>query len=929
MPLGTSGTGPPKAGSGASNGMTLWVAPAKVAPLTETMCHLNAGTLLDPPVSLLTSKREGVVLVEMSEREQAVLAQLEMLIRQGRSESEASNTLKVILRPDESELVDRVVDFRHAIAEERRTIATGSSLFDPEDEGGAWYPGPSDMDVFWPDLKQFLLADPSWTAAVPSLNTASTDVVTLLADPHSPAIRTRGLVLGFVQSGKTANFTAAIAKAADAGYRLFIVLSGVHNSLRRQTQLRIDEHLVERHPARWVGLTDDQRDFGKPVKALPLLASPDLRLIAVVKKNVSRLTKLRDWLMEAQKHGGLDTAPILIIDDEADQASPNAARDPELDRTKINLRLNELLSLPRVAYVGYTATPFANVLVNPADVSDIYPRSFIYSLPKPDTYFGSRELFGQPVSEDEAETTDMPHDMLRIVTDDEAGQHSLRRLQAEGPEVTPCLGDAITWFVLATAARRVRQGMAKHSSMLIHTTMRVDPQLEYIDPIRAYVRRLGVDVAAGRLEPLRALWEAEILREPAERHGLVAVQFDDMLPVLPSTIDELKVLADNGRSTDRLVYDDEPATVIAVGGNTLSRGLTLEGLVSSYFLRSSGNYDTLLQMGRWFGYRPGYGDLPRIWTTQQLADDFEFLADIEDGLRDEIERYRTMDGATPANLPVRIRLHPRMQATAKVKMHFAVQGDASFSAQRPQTTYFAHRDEDVVTDNQEAVHTLIESSIALGIREDDQDSSVILRDVPAHLVEAFIKDYRFHEDSEVNSQLLVKYIEGQRKTGALETWNIAVIGRKNPNRSIALGLPQPSPLIARSKLKRSSTPTRAVIGTLMSKPDRVADLRPAATVKLRTTDAELQQERDSDGRGLLVIYPIDKDSLPKASAVGRIPLDAAGDLMGVAFCFPTAEPGTEPENTVQVDLGGPTDQEADADGAYEDLEGSQDEVNLG
>ena len=138
------------------------------------------------------------------------------------------------------------------------------------------------------------------------------------------------------------------------------------------------------------------------MKALPLLAQPNLRLIAVVKKNVSRLTRLRDWLREAHVSGGLDTCPVLIIDDEADQASPNTARNAELDRTRINERLVELLELPRVAYVGYTATPFANVLVNPADTNDIYPRSFIYSLPKPHSYFGSRELFGDTVSEDEA-----------------------------------------------------------------------------------------------------------------------------------------------------------------------------------------------------------------------------------------------------------------------------------------------------------------------------------------------------------------------------------------------------------------------------------------------------------------------------------------------------------------------------------------------
>lgn len=867
--------------------------------------------------------------MDLSEREKAILGQIEMLIRQGKSETEASQTLKVILLPEEGALVDRVLDFRRTVAEERRTIAGKGAIFDPEEEGAAWYTGPNPMDVFWPDLEALLLADPGWADAVPSLDAASTDVVGFLSDPHSPRIRTRGLVLGFVQSGKTANFTASIAKGADAGYRLFIVLSGVHNSLRRQTQLRIDEHLIERHPTRWVGLTDEHRDFGKPVKALPLLASPELRMIAVVKKNVSRLTRLRDWLNEAHKHGGLDSTPILIIDDEADQASPNASRDPELDRTKINERIGQLLELPRVAYVGYTATPFANVLVNPADAHDIYPRSFIYSLPKPETYFGSRELFGRSVSEDEATAADAPHDMIRIVPDEEAERHSLKSLQADGPEVTECLAEAITWFVLATAARRARSGVSKHSSMLVHTTMRVDPQLEYIEPIRAFVKRIGLDVAANRVSHLRELWESESIRESAERHNLEPVTFDDLSSWLPATIDELKVLADNGKSTDRLVYDDEPATVIAVGGNTLSRGLTLEGLVSSYFLRSSNTYDTLLQMGRWFGYRPGYGDLPRIWTTQQLAEDFEFLSDVEDALRAEIERYRTMDGATPASLPVRIRLHPRMQATAKVKMHFAVQGDASFSAQRPQTTYFAHRDAAVIDQNQRAARSLLESVKALGIAEDVEESRVILRDVPSDLITNFVMRYRFHEDSEVNSQLLVKYIDGQRRVDALGTWNIAVIGLKTPGRTLPLGLDTESPLIARSKLKRSSTPTRAVIGTLMSKPDRVADLVPAASVRPTTTDAELQKLRDDAGRGLLVLYPIDMNSQPKASATGRIALDAEGDLVGVALCFPTAMAGTEPNNTIQVDASLLSDLEADDEPAYEDLEGSQDEVDLG
>lgn len=864
--------------------------------------------------------------MELTARERAALDQIEMLIRQGRAEDDAADTLRVLLNDDA--LVDRVLSFRREIAESRRTLVGDRALFDPEEESEPWYTGPSEHDVFWPTLKAALESDPSWVDAVPSLDTASTDIVGLLTDPHSETIRTRGLVLGFVQSGKTANFTASIAKAADAGYRLFIILSGVHNSLRRQTQLRIDEHLVDHHPARWVALTDEHRDFGQPVKALPLLASPGLRTIAVVKKNVSRLTRLRDWLREAQKHGGLDTCPVLIIDDEADQASPNAARDPELDRTRINERLTELLTLPRVAYVGYTATPFANVLVNPGDAKDIYPRSFIYSLPKPPSYFGSRELFGAPLSEDESSPNEQPHDMIRLVPDEEAAQHSTKQLLAEGPAVTETLGDAIRWFIMATAARRVRVGAAKHSSMLVHTTMRVDPQLGYIEPIRAFVKKIGSEVTAGKCDVLRDLWEREIKAEPADRHGLRPVTFDEVLPLLTPIVDEIKVLADNGLSTDRLVYTDEPATVIAVGGNTLSRGLTLEGLVSSYFLRSSNTYDTLLQMGRWFGYRPGYGDLPRIWTTKKLAEDFEFLAEVEDALRAEIARYRTMDHATPAELPVRILLHPRMHATARVRMHFAVRGDASYSAQRPQTTYFAHRDLETLRRNITATRDLIRQAKQIGVAEQEQDSRVILRDVPSDMIETFVRAYSFHPDSEIEPDLLIKYIKGQQKHDALQTWNIAIVGLQEPSRSLDLGLSRPSPLISRSKLAKASGPDRAVIGTLMSRPDRVADLLPSATGQ-KASDEEMQSIRDEDGRGLLVLYPIDRHSKPRKGLKGRIALEAADDLVGVALCFPTAAPNSEPVDTIQVDLSRARPDEDGTPAGYEDSEGSRDDVDLG
>lgn len=881
------------------------------------------------------ARKEGRTLdVELTPQEAAILNQLELLLRQGRVLEEAVETLRVM--GIDSELLGVVVSARQAIIDQRRHIADRSALIDPEDAPRPWYTGPSEQDIFWPKLRHTLESDPGWASAVPSLDESSTDVVGLLADPHSPTIATRGLVLGYVQSGKTANFTATIAKAADAGYRLFIVLSGVHNALRRQTQIRLEDQLHAPHPTKWVQLTDEFRDFGRPVKALPLVAGTDLRLLAVVKKNVFRLTRLRDWLMQAHEHGGLDTCPVLIIDDESDQASPNAARNADLDRTKINQRIVELLQLPRVAYVGYTATPFANVLINPADRDDLYPRSFIYSLPKPDSYFGSEELFGLGVTEDEESKKTTPHDMIRTIPsspeNDEAGLYRIRAKEPFTPVVSPTLETAIRWFLLATSARRARSGSAAHSSMLIHTTMRVAPQLQYIPLIRERIRAFRDEWEAGETKAWSDQWAEEQRREPSGLHGLPEVSFDELSVHLDQVLTDVKVVADNSQSTERLIYTSDPATVIAVGGNTLSRGLTLEGLVSSFFLRSASAYDSLLQMGRWFGYRRGYADLPRIWTTEELAKDFRFLAEVERDLRQEIDRY-AIEGSTPEQLPVRIRVHPRMQVTAALRMQFAVAAAASYSGLRPQTTYFHHRDPNAVSGNVEAGRHAVESALARGANLEVSTSKVILRDVPSEVVLQLIADYSFHPDTEMSAKLLIDYIEGQIKYEALEMWNLGIITRQPPARSINLGLDEEVPLITRSKLKSHADPQTANIGTLMSRPDRVADLLDS-TVAVPQTDTELLDARTASGRALVLLYPIDKDSEPKPSASHRSKLAAVGDLLGLAFSFPRAVPGSEHTDKIVVD----PDLLAEAqrfrdeeveDEVYEDDEGDRDDVDLG
>lgn len=824
-------------------------------------------------------------------------------------------------------LIDKILAERRSIINSRVKLVKRGAIVDAEELPEPWYVGPGARDTYWPALKSHLEADEAWHAAVPSLDASSDSILTMLADPNSERIQTRGLVVGYVQSGKTASFTATIAKAADAGYRMFIVLSGVHNSLRSQTQIRLDEQLTDLNPAKWLSLTSEHQDFGNPVKALPLVAGSKLRLLAVVKKNVSRLERLREWLETAHAQGGLENCPVLIIDDEADQASVNTHKDPDLDRTRINEELVALLALPRVAYLGYTATPFANVLANPADASDIYPRTFIISLPKPAGYFGAEELFALGKSEDELTSDEQPPDVIRFVGPTEIPFYQVRRNQAFIPVVTDSLQDAVRWFVIATAARRLRSGETKHSSMLVHTTVRIQPQLDYVTALGDYIKTLKFEVDSDNLEKWKAQWSSETLRESGSKYGYAAIQFEDLVPEIRKTLKALTVVADNSESDDRLIYGKEPETVIAVGGNTLSRGLTLHGLISSYFLRTASTYDSVLQMGRWFGYRPGYEDLPRVWTTKDLAEDFRFLSEVERDLRKEIDRY-SGGLMTPRDLAVRILLHPRMNVTSRLKMSFAVSASASYSEHRPQTTYFAHRDVKVAKNNLSAVLTLVSevSPESFSI----QPSFITARDVGYEPVLSFIKKYNFHSSSEMSDGSAVRYVEQQLENGSLERWDIAIVTRQSSTRSVPLGFASEVNAISRSQLLVSSDPETANIGTLMSRQDRLVGLE-NYKLTVDNSDREIQNARNQLGRALLLVYPIEKTSAPREGAELRTSLSAIEDQIGLAIVFPIAAEGSEESDRIQVNLRMATEAELDEsvdEAPYVDDEGSHNEVDL-
>jgi hypothetical protein len=383
---------------------------------------------------------------------------------------------------------------------------------------------------------------------------------------------------------------------------------------------------------------------------------------------------------------------------------------------------------------------------------------------------------------------------------------------------------------------------------------------------------------------------------------------------------------DNSGSEARLDYENGPVTAIAVGGNTLSRGLTLEGLSVSYFVRAVSAYDTLLQMGRWFGFRDGYADLPRIWMTDELAEWFRHLATVETEMRRDIDVYLTED-ETPLSFAVRLRTHPSLRVTAAAKMKDAVTAASSFGGTRVQTHFF-HTNRDWLIDNQRAARELVRQAQSQAVRIEDHtsDGRYLLREVPHELVLEFLSGYRFHEDSvESDAGLISDYIRKRvQVAGALRRWNVAIVGNplKDPVDSFEFAPGASVGRVTRARLApehgKSPRPDFADIKTLMSRRDAAVDL--AGTVAgLDEQGIKEERTRQFPDTGLLVLYPIDKTSQPFPAKKLRAALDSEEHVIGVGLVFP--KPGgqdSEVDGYISADLSGVVLEEEDWSAIEED-----------
>lgn len=840
----------------------------------------------------------------MSKRQTRILQLVEHideLVNHRRSPEEVAQGIKGFMA--EPDLVDEALEAWYDRVERIHSLRDSTTLTGRTRED--WYRGPRPDDVFWPALKEYLEEKKFGEDVVASIDDESTTVVSCLDPPWASDISTRGLVVGHVQSGKTANFTAVTAKSADAGYRIFIVLSGMTNSLRRQTQRRLERELIDLNEDRWHRLTRDESDFERPsIKAASLLASDHQKILAVTKKNASRLRKLIDWLGEAA-NDVLRSAPALIIDDEADYASVNT-QEGESSRSTINALILELMeTLPRAAYVGYTATPFANVFINPEAPKDLYPRSFIHALPTPEEYFGPEAIFGRDRLEyDDGEPVDDGFEMVRFVPEAELSSLTAKASEEDRedfqPTVTAGLHGALRYFLLATAARRVREQEGFYSTMLVHTDFltvvqnRLGARLqEVVESLRGRLKYPSDNLRA----ELRRQWENETSRVPSSQFGIEPVGFDALAPHLSGTAEDLQVVVANSTSPDSLDYEADSGTYMVVGGNVLSRGLTLEGLLVSFFVRRAGNYDTLLQMGRWFGYWEDYADLPRLWMTEELYGFFYDLATVEREVRNDIGRYTEL-GVTPTEFAVRVRTHPELNITSPGKMGSVVEVPSSYSGREIQTTWFRHRDAGWLENNLEAARDLIGMVQSNGHSFDLEENRYrwIARGADVETVRTFLDSFSFHDNQEeFRLDSLLDYLDRQLQHHMLERWNVAIIGQSRENLgSVDLGLPEETPLVSRSRMKGAGTEDRdAYVKALMSRQDLVADFEelPEGVSNLKWKELRsLRYNSPSYGeRGLLLLYPIARDSRPSSGSSNRVPLNAVRDVVGVGLVFPDTD----------------------------------------
>lgn len=695
---------------------------------------------------------------------------------------------------------------------------TGTALFERDHRPWLHARKPSIDPFYWDRFSKHLFSLGWVPSVVTTLDTVTDEVLDLCGDPRRDGSwKRRGLVMGDVQSGKTATYTALCCKAADAGYRLIILLTGTLESLRRQTQERLDSGFIgldssgflsaqRQNRAVGVGRIDQSRtgvaftsrtsDFStRLVNQLNLrLSSFPEPILLVVKKHKRILQNLENWLRDY--NAGTDrriAAPLLLIDDEADSASVNTGAS-NLEPTAINERIRALLALFRQStYVGFTATPFANIFIDPDTETemlgdDLFPRDYIYALEPPTNYIGPDTIFGENTTVD----------MLRNIEDAETIIPYGHRASLAVSELPDSLLEAIRCFVLTNAVRDLRGEGRTHRSMLVNVSRFTDVQMQLERLTGEHVRGMQNDIrnysrlpsAEAQRNPtiaaLQATWEREYKKAGFEWDRVRVALVDAALPIVVRAVNQRTGLA----ALDYAANREGGLRVVAVGGLSLSRGLTLEGLSTSYFFRNSQMYDTLLQMGRWFGYRDSYGDLCRIWLTPEAQHWYSHITAATTELRAEIRRMRSQN-LTPREFGLKVRAHPdSLIVTARNKMRSArtIERVISVSEEGLETPIIRN-DPETIQLNTAVVKDFLRAIEDTATRRKSRFGNTLWTGVPKTEVAQILRRFRVHpRNVTFQGEDLATFLE-RTDEAKLQLWDVVLPNGEEPETDLLPGLP--------------------------------------------------------------------------------------------------------------------------------------------
>jgi len=797
----------------------------------------------------------------------------------------------------------------------------------------------------------------------------------------------RGMVVGHVQSGKTSNYVGLINKATDAGYKVIIIIAGTISSLRRQTQERIDSGYIGRNSSAFIrekenkivgvgnytvgtdiySLTSayyksgDEGDFNQAIAKrlnIPIGRNP---VVLVIKKNKSILENLIDWFsndINAKVVDGtpkLFDVPALIIDDEADAASVNASRDIN-DIKTINRLIRTLLNIfNQNTFVGYTATPYANLFIsqeyneeNTTVVKnktykigeDLFPRDFIINIKAPTNYIGAAKIFGYENAN--PELTKEPLDIFREINDFDPP--FFRTINRENKDILPeylppSLERAIKSFILTCAIRRERGHENKHNSMLVHVALLVRwiDKVAYLvnEKTKEYKNAIQSDDDA-ILNELKEIYITDFL--PTTQNVLDNLDYTD-IRIKQHTWEEVKNELKNAvlkidvrsvhgtRSTTNLEHHnieeieynrhENGLSVIAVGGSRLSRGITLEGLSISYYIRTTRMYDSLMQMGRWFGYRPGYVDLCRLYTTNQIFEWFNHITMATEEMRNDFDEM-TATHQRPKDFRLKVRNHHGLLTiTSLNKLYFSEDIEISFSGENPQT-YCLLKTKTAIENNFNALKKLI-ATIGFPTKENrienkDKTRYLFYPNTNVDALCSFIDLFKIEQPS-INNATLSDYIKTQAKGNKIKEWSICIVSNsdervfidykgKTPrnerqaNEDVAkYDLKHNNEVITLSCSVRNQQIGRGGEFYLISKNqidqtgDRYIDLSKDQD-NSKMSYAEIKEQRKAKKKGLLLIYALDERGTPNVK--NDIP------IVGYSLHFPRIEDETKVSYTTTI-----------------------------